>query len=132
MILLAFCLTISGQQINQPTNLYRGGDVLEKKQVIVKGFSLNGSNGVWSMENADISKKTYQTEYTTENDTIMMLERGNRTYYNIKNNIARIIGSENAQEIISYDMPETWLKFPRPARGLSPGIRKVYRRHQKK
>lgn len=112
ILLSIFCLTISGQQINQPTNLYRGGDVLEKKQVIVNGFSLNGSNGVWSMENADISKKTYQTEYTTENDTIMMLERGNRTYYNIENGLVSIIGLENAQEIISYDMPETWLKFP--------------------
>ncbi len=112
ILLSIFCLTISGQQINQPTNLYRGGDVLEKKQVIVNGFSLNGSNGVWSMENADISKKTYQSEYTTEHDTIMMLERGNRTYYNIESDAVRIIGSENAQEIVSYDMPETWLKFP--------------------
>jgi hypothetical protein len=62
---------------------------------------------VWSLEDADISKKTYQTEYTTEHDTIMMLERGNRTYYNIESDAARIIGSENAQEIVSYDMPET-------------------------
>ena len=112
IISFAFCLTVSGQQISQSTNHNRGGDVLEKKQVIVKGFSLNGSNGVWSIENADISKKTYQTEYTTENDTIMMLERGNRTYYNIENGLVSIIGLENAQEIISYDMPETWLKFP--------------------
>ena len=112
ILLSIFCLTSSGQQINQPTNLYRGGDVLEKKQVIVNGFSLNGNNGVWSLEDADISKKAYSTEYTTENDTIMMLERGNRTYYDIKNNIVRIIGSENAQEVISHDMPETWLNFP--------------------
>ena len=49
IILFLVCLTTSGQQINQPTNLYRGGDILEKKQVIVKGFSLNGSNGVWSV-----------------------------------------------------------------------------------
>lgn len=112
VLLFASCLTINGQQINQPTNHYRSGDVLEKKQVTFKGFSLNGSNGVWSMENADISKKTYQTEYTIENDTIMMLEQGCRTYDNIGNGAVSIIGSENAQEIINYDMPETWLKFP--------------------
>ena len=68
IILFLVCLTTSGQQISQWTNQYRGGDMLEKKQVIVKGFSLNGSNGVWSIENVDISKKTYQTEYTTQND----------------------------------------------------------------
>ena len=111
-MLLFICLTINGQQINQPTNLYRGGDILEKKQVIVKGFSLNGANSVWSLEEADISKKTYQTEYTTKHDTIMMLEQGCRTYYNIGNDAVSIIGSENPQELISYDMPETWLKFP--------------------
>ena len=111
-MLLFICLTINGQQINQSSNHYRNGDVLEKKQVSVEGFELNGSNGVWSLEDANIPKKSYQTEYTTEHDTIMMLERGNRTYYNIENGLVSIIGSENAQELISYDMPETWLKFP--------------------
>ena len=80
IISFAFCLTSSGQQISQSTNHNRGGDVLEKKQVVFEGFGLNGCNGVWSLEDADISKKTYQTEYTTEHDTIMMLERGNFTY----------------------------------------------------
>jgi len=32
-IAMAVCLTISGQQINQSNNLYRGNDVLEKEQV---------------------------------------------------------------------------------------------------
>ncbi len=36
-----------------------------------------------------------------------MQERGNRTYLHQGNGIVRIIGSENAQELISYDMPET-------------------------
>lgn len=112
IILSVVNLTVSGQQINQPTNCYCSGDILEKNQVTVKGFSLNGSNGVWSLEDADISKKAYSTKYTDEHDTIMMLERGNRTYYNIENSSISIIGSENAQEIISYDIPETWLKFP--------------------
>lgn len=111
-MLLFICLTINGQQINQSSNHYRKGDVLEKKQVSVEGFELNGSNGVWSLEDANIPKKSYQTEYTTEHDTIMMLERGNRTYFHQENGLVNIIGSENAQELISYDMPETWLKFP--------------------
>ena len=41
IILIFVCLTISGQQINHPTNHYRNGDMLEKKQVLVEGFELN-------------------------------------------------------------------------------------------
>ena len=111
-ILFAICLKISGQQINQSSNHYRNGDMLEKRQVKVEGFELNGNNGVWSLEDAEISKKTYIAEYTAEADTMMMLERGKRTYFHQENGLVNIIGSENAQELISYDMPETWLKFP--------------------
>jgi hypothetical protein len=42
-------LSISGQQISQSNNRYRGNDVLEKKQVTVKGFDLNSKNSVWSL-----------------------------------------------------------------------------------
>ncbi|MBP5220581.1 MAG: hypothetical protein J6034_07770, partial [Bacteroidaceae bacterium] len=112
LILFAICLKISGQQINQSCNHYRNGDMLEKRKVSVEGFDLNGKNGVWSLEDAEISKKTYIAEYTAEADTMMMQERGNRTYFHLENGLVSIIGSENAQEIISYDMPETWLKFP--------------------
>lgn len=112
IILSVVNLTVSGQQINQPTNCYCSGDILEKKQVLVEGFELNSKNGVWSLEDAEVSKKSFNTEYSTKNDTLMMLERGNRTYFHQENGLVNIIGSENAQELISYDMPETWLKFP--------------------
>lgn len=111
-ILFAICLKISGQQINQSSNHYRNGDMLEKRQVKVEGFDLNSKNGVWSLEDAELSKKSFSTEYTAEGDTMMMQERGNRTYFHLENGLVSIIGSENAQELISYDMPETWLKFP--------------------
>lgn len=81
IILLVVCLTISGQQISQSNNRYRGNDLLEKKQVMVKGFDLNSKNCVWSLEDAEFPKATYQAEYTTETDTLMAIERGNRTYY---------------------------------------------------
>lgn len=54
IILLVVSLTISGQQINQSSNHYRNGDMLEKRQVKVEGFDLNGKNGVWSLEDADM------------------------------------------------------------------------------
>lgn len=44
IILFLVCLTTSGQQISQWTNQYRGGDILEKKQVVFEGFCLNGAN----------------------------------------------------------------------------------------
>ncbi len=47
IIAVAVCTTMSGQQINQSDNRYRSYDVLEKKQVTVKGFDLNNKNGKW-------------------------------------------------------------------------------------
>ena len=48
IILMFVCLTISGQTISPSNNRYRGSDVLEKKQIVVKGFGLNDAKGVWS------------------------------------------------------------------------------------
>lgn len=112
IITLLVCQTISGQQISQSNNRYRGSDVLEKKQIVVKCFCLNGIKGVWSLQEAEVSKETYDAEYTTEADTLMAEERGNRTYYSQDRGSVSIIGSENYMEQISYDMPEMWLQFP--------------------
>ena len=38
--------------------------------------------------------------------------RRTRTYYRQDRSAVSIIGSENVQELISYDMPEKWLQFP--------------------
>lgn len=46
IIAMAVCTNIRGQQINQSNNRYRGNDVLEKKQITVKGFSLSDTKGV--------------------------------------------------------------------------------------
>ena len=66
IISLSICLTISGQTISQSNNRYRGSDVLEKKQIVVKGFGLNDAKGVWSLEEAEISEGSFDVEYTTE------------------------------------------------------------------
>ena len=81
IITLLVCQTTSGQQISLSNTRYRGNDVLEKKQIEAKGFSLNDTKGVWSLEEAELSEESYSTEYTTETDTMMTVERGNRTYY---------------------------------------------------
>ena len=112
IIAMVVCLTMSGQQIDQSNNRYRSYDVLEKKQVTIKGFDLNSKNGVWSLEDAELSEGTYKAEYSTETDTLMAVERGDRTYYSQDRSTVDIIGSENFMELMSYDMPETWLRFP--------------------
>ena len=112
IIAMAVCLTMSGQQINQSNNRYRSYDVLEKKQVTVKDFDLNSNKGVRSLEDAELSEGSYNAEYSTETDTLMAVERGDRTYYSQDRSSVSIIGSENFMERISYDMPETWLRFP--------------------
>ena len=60
----------------------------------------------------DVLGSTSTTEYTTLTDTLMAVERGNRTYYCQDRSAVSIIGLENVQELVSYDMPETWLRFP--------------------
>jgi hypothetical protein len=109
---MVVCTSIYGQQINQSNNRYRGNDVLEKKQITVKGFSLSNTKGVWSLEEAELSEESYNAEYTTGTDTLMAVERGNRMYYSQDRGAVSIIGSENFMELMSYDMPETWLQFP--------------------
>ena len=112
IVLVAVCLTLFGQQINQSNNRYRGNDVLEKKQITVKGFNLSDTKSVWSLEEAELSEGSFDAEYTTETDTMMAVERGNRMYYSQDRGAVSIIGSENYMELMSYDMPETWLTFP--------------------
>ena len=112
IILFTSCLTISGQQLNQTQNRFRGDDATERKQVQANGFDLQGKNKVWSLEDIDLSSKTFKTEYTNTGDTLMGLERGNRTYFQQTDKGISIIGSENVQTLISYGMPETWLQFP--------------------
>ena len=109
---MVVCLNISGQQISQPNNRYRGYDVLEKKMVTVQSLNLNSKKGVWNLEEAKLSEETYNAEYSTETDTLRAVERNNRTYFSQDRGAVSIIGSENFMEQMSYDMPETWLQFP--------------------
>ena len=71
IIAMAVYTTIRGQQIKQSDNRYRSYDVLEKKQVTIKGFDLNSKNGVWCLEDAELSEGTYNAEFSTEEDTLM-------------------------------------------------------------
>ncbi|MBR5988295.1 MAG: hypothetical protein IK003_02580, partial [Prevotella sp.] len=101
---LAACLSVSGQeQLRQSCNTLRGDDALEKRQVEMTGFSLQVKDGVWSLEKAKTSKKSFVTRYLTETDTVMRLERGERTYYNQADGEIKIIGSENVQTLVSYE-----------------------------
>ena len=77
IIAMAACTNLYGQQIDQ-SNRYRSYDVLEKKQVTAKGFDLNSKKGIWSLEDAEFSEGSYNAEYSTETDTLMAVERGDR------------------------------------------------------
>lgn len=73
MILLIVCLTTSGQQVSKHTNSYRGNDMLEKRQALSRGLELSNKNskGIWSLEDAEIAKKSSVAEYTALTDTLM-------------------------------------------------------------
>ena len=95
MILLIVCLTIHGQQVNQTQNRFRGDDAMERKQVQTNVFDLQYKDMVWSMEDMELSSKTFKTEYTTAGDTLTGMERGNHTYFQQTDKAISIIGSEN-------------------------------------
>ena len=112
-ISMLVCTTICGQQITLRLNNYRSHDPLTKQRVTADIEALLSSRkAVWSLEEAELSEESYNTEYTTETDTLMAVERGNRTYYSQDRGAISVIGSENFMELMSYDMPETWLQFP--------------------
>lgn len=112
IILSTISLTITGQRINLLQNSYRKADILEKRQISARSFSLQGENGTWSLKGAELSKKLFKVEHTIEREMLMGVERGSRTYYRQTDNDIKIIGTENVQTLIDYDMPEKWLQFP--------------------
>lgn len=111
IISMAACLTMSGQQINQRLNDYRSNEILTKQRVDIDVVALLSRNEEWNLEDAEFSKKRYKACYYLEDDTLTGKELANRTYMQESHNQVEIIGSENYMERMSYDMPETWLKF---------------------
>ena len=71
--------------------------MLEKRQVLSRGLVLSNKNskGIWSLEDAEIAKKSSVAEYTALTDTLMAVERGDRRYFSQDKGTVSIIGSEN-------------------------------------
>lgn len=112
IIAMTVCLAISGQQISQRLNNYRSNDILTKQRVETGIDELLNSKGIWSLEEAEVSKKEYRCTYTLQEDTLAGKERGERTSLQESGSQINVVGSENYMERISYDMPETRLRFP--------------------
>ena len=115
---MSVCLTMSGQQINHRLNSYRSGEMLTKQRVETDIDELLGSKGNWSLEGAEVSRKRYRCAYTLLEDTLTGRERGERTCLRESPGQTDIIGTEDYMGRMSYDMAETWLRFP-----MQPGDR---------
>ena len=112
IIATAVCYTVNGQQISQRQNSYRSSETLIRQRVDAEIDALLSRKGEWSLEDAELSKKRYKACYYLENDTLTGKKLANRTYMYEFQNQVEVVGSENYMERMSYDMPETWLKFP--------------------
>ena len=112
ILVLIICTNVNGQQVVGSQHQYRKDDVLEIRQIKLEGKDLRRERDVWSIEGTKVSKRDFRAAYSAVADRLMKTERGNRTYYRQDRDIVSIIGSESAQTFFSYDIPETWLKFP--------------------
>lgn len=112
IIEMIVCLTVNGQQVNKQLNDYRSSDFLTKQQVNMDIDALLSRKGEWNLEDAELSKKRYKACYYSENDTLTGKELANRTYMQESQSQVEVIGLENFMELMSYDMPEKWLRFP--------------------
>ena len=112
IITSTFCLTMSGQQINHRLNSYRSGEMLTKQRVETDIDELLGSKGDWNLEGAEVSRKRYRCAYTLLEDTLTGRERGERISLRESPSQTDIIGTEDYMGRMSYDMAETWLRFP--------------------
>ena len=112
IIAMAVSLTMSGQQLRQRQNNYRSNEILTKQRVETDIDELLIGKGKWSLEGAEVSKKKYRSTYTLQEDTLAGRERGERTNLQELRSQMDVVGSENYMGRMTYDMPETWLKFP--------------------
>lgn len=117
IILLSILLWMSsfarGQQPNTndlvitfANNAFRAGDACELKE-------LTWTQNIWDLtETQSLSKHLKERIEGCAPDTIVCLREGNRYYYQSKDNTQYLIGTENNQELVRYDLPERTMSYP--------------------
>ena len=102
---------MEAQQISLLCNKFCANDVLERREMSATQFSIQAADGVWSLENVEPLGKPFPVATALVDDSLMYIERGTRTLFLQKNGLD-LIGTEDNQTIITYDMPEKWLLYP--------------------
>ena len=115
-VLLLLCLlgsvNLKAQQASLLCNKFYANDLLERQKMSASEFNIQDADGVWSLENVSPLGKTFPVTIAHVDDSLMYIERGNRTLFHQLPKGQDLIGTEDNQTIITYDMPEKWLLYP--------------------
>lgn len=115
-ILLLLCLwgsaRMGAQQASLLCNKFCANDVLERQKMSASQFSIQDIDGVWSLENVEPLEKPIPVFFALADDSLMQIERGGRTLFRQQENGLELIGIEDNQTLVTYDMPEKWLHYP--------------------
>lgn len=118
-ILLMMCmpfLVCKGQDgIQMPFNMFRGGDMLVKKQISYRNLSQDGENILWDVSGADVINKSYKVRFSDvagSKNRVSCTERATMYYYDLQHDTLFIGGFENNTTKIDYDTKEIFLRFP--------------------
>ena len=103
---------VSAQEISNVQNRIYGGDSLEQRRMDFKAFEIQGKGQTWSLEGVKALEKKYRSKYSERKDTVIGSELCSRMVYEQTEKGQQIVGMQDNLSRISYDMPETWLRFP--------------------
>lgn len=104
--------SMEAQQVSLLSNKFRTDYVLERQEMSASQFCIQDNEGVWSLENVESLGEPFPVSFALKDDSLMQIERGGRTLFHQQQNGLEIIGVEDNQTIITYDMPEKWLHHP--------------------
>lgn len=116
IVALFACITVHSQSVLTTShNKVRTYDRLDLHLVETPDL-LNPAGGSFFVDltGAEIAKKPSVKRYSSviAPDTITSLLKGNRHYFVERADTILLVGEENHQKRITYDIPEHWLRFP--------------------
>ena len=108
LVLLCISLGINAQR-DIHAHAYRAGDKVERQQVAFKHFEKQGENAVWDLSDIENSNKTSVLEFAEnpqDKEEIIANGANTRFYYRQNDTGTYLMGYENNQSKVCYNIPE--------------------------
>ncbi len=104
----------SQKYISSATNMFRSNDSIIKQQVEYKNPGKIGKNVFWNFGDLKTIDDRYPILYSSDDTTSIItgIEHQTRYFYQLRNDSLLLVGYENPTTKITYNKPETMLRFP--------------------